>query len=157
MIFSAYSTWVLVVNKAVTLHWWMNFRRTRSWVQIKSFFIRLLWIFKSVVCFPKRHTGLSLLVSLLHLLLVQFDSIASIDNGPIHSYMLWGKIRVCSELQRSLVESILTLFGLLTTAVPSLCCILEFLLDNRRAVSTLWSVSIDVNIAHDWNVFYKTI
>lgn len=157
MIFPAYSTWILVVDKAVTLHRWVNFGGTRSWIQIKSLLIGLLWIFKSVVSFPQRHTGFCLLVSLLHLFLIQFDSIASVHDWPIHSNVLRRKIWIGSVLQRSLVECVLTHFGLLSTAVPSFIWILEFLLDDWRAVSTLWSVSIDVNIAHTWNVLSKTL
>ena len=62
--------------------------------------------------------------------------------------MFGRKIRIGSKFQRCLVESIISFFGLLPTTVPSLVSRHELLFDNRRAIGTLRSISVDVNVAH---------
>ena len=124
--------------------------RRGSWsrVLLDSLVVADLGILKGVVSLPQGHAFLRFLVPLFHLLLVEFDGVTSVNNGPLHSHVFGRKIRVGSELKGSLVKSIVALLGLLTTTVPCLICRLELLLNDWRAVSALRSVTVDVNVAH---------
>jgi hypothetical protein len=148
MSFAADSSRILIIYEAVTLHWWVKLRRARSWIMVQSLIIGLLGILESIKRLPERHTVFGFLISLLHLFLIKFNSVTCVDNWPLHSDVFWRKIRIGSKLKRGFVKSIISLLCLLSPWIPWLVSCLEFLLNNCRTISSLRSVSIDVNITH---------